>query len=555
MDKKKILLPMLALLFVVVSCKKNLVEYNNDPGKATAEEIQFDNIAAGSKITQMQTSFFATASNTGSLPFQVGLNLAGDIFSGQQAPSNVFNNGGSNNSTYNMTPAWYNVFFAFAFQNNMAPWYGIKDVSPATSPAYALAQILKVYGMSRVTDMYGPLPYLTFVPGNLSYTYDSQKDIYTSFFSDLNGAIAILTDYVDRNPGAAPAFTKTDNSSWDLIYGDKTDEYRYWIKFANSLKLRLAMRVVYTNTTFNSFSAQQLAEQAVASKYGVMTATDDNALIRPNGVTNSNFLFTTCYSYNDTRMSANMESFLKGYNDPRAQSLFTQVAIGNTGADYHGVRSGIANPVGYRGFSQMRVALTTPIQVLTAAETYFLRAEGALRGWNMAGSAQSLYESGIQMAFVQSGASGDVTSYIQGTTRPAAYVDPINSANSIALGNANLSTVTVRWNNGASDFETNLERIITQKWLALYPDGQEAWSEYRRTGYPKVFPVMINNSAGLVSTQTQVRRIPFPSTEYQVNANNVRQAVTLLTAESSGAAQSPGDNAGTKLWWDKNPRH
>ena len=91
--------------------------------------------------------------------------------------------------------------------------------------------------------------------------------------------------------------------------------------------------------------------------------------------------------------------------------------------------------------------------------------------------------------------------------------------------------------------EEKLERIITQKWIAIYPDGQEAWSEFRRTAYPKVFPVMINNSGGTINTNKQVRRIPYPASEYRNNANNVNNAVSTLL----GGA----DNGGTQLWWDK----
>jgi hypothetical protein len=76
----------------------------------------------------------------------------------------------------------------------------------------------------------------------------------------------------------------------------------------------------------------------------------------------------------------------------------------------------------------------------------------------------------------------------------------------------------------------------------MFPDGQEAWSEFRRTGYPKIFPVVVNNSKGLISTSKQIRRIPFPATEYQTNSAGIAGAVSLL-----GGA----DNGNTNLWWDK----
>jgi hypothetical protein len=87
-----------------------------------------------------------------------------------------------------------------------------------------------------------------------------------------------------------------------------------------------------------------------------------------------------------------------------------------------------------------------------------------------------------------------------------------------------------------------LERIITQKWIAVYPDSQEAWTEFRRTAYPRIFPVAVNNSAGLINTSTQIQRLPFPQSEYQSNASGVATGVSELGG---------GDNGGTKLWWDK----
>ncbi len=116
--------------------------------------------------------------------------------------------------------------------------------------------------------------------------------------------------------------------------------------------------------------------------------------------------------------------------------------------------------------------------------------------------------------------------------------------------NNKLTDVTVAWSDGAG-FEKNLERIITQKYIAIYPEGQEAWSEFRRTGYPKVIPYNVNRSNGAIDTQRQIRRLNWPSTEYRTNVANVNAAVSVLNRESS---LPNGDNGGSRLWWDKNTR-
>lgn len=160
----------------------------------------------------------------------------------------------------------------------------------------------------------------------------------------------------------------------------------------------------------------------------------------------------------------------------------------------------------------------------------------------MNGTDQDLYESGVRMSFEFLGVSGADAYLANSTNKPAPYTDPANNGNSIGEGSPLLGTITIKWNAGGG-LEEKLERIITQKWIAIYPDGQEAWSEFRRTAYPKVFPVMINNSGGTINTNKQVRRIPYPASEYRNNANNVNNAVSTLL----GGA----DNGGTQLWWDK----
>ncbi len=76
--------------------------------------------------------------------------------------------------------------------------------------------------------------------------------------------------------------------------------------------------------------------------------------------------------------------------------------------------------------------------------------------------------------------------------------------------------------------EQKLERIITQKWIAIFPDGTEAWSTFRRTGYPKLFPVALNNSGGTISTVIQIRGMNYPRSEYFSNPTEVAKGVTLL---------------------------
>ncbi len=524
------------VLVVCFGCTKNFREYNTNPNNATDAMLQADNLATGVFFSQMEQNVFPVAQEPsfGDEIYQEVQNLAGDVYSGYMGASNNWF-GGVNNTTYGMTPSWYGQAFNRAFLSVMPAWLAIKKKTEgiaASQHIYALAEIIKIESLHRTTDMYGPLPYLKFGSGSLTTPYDAQSTIYYSFFNELDSAIDILSTYVQNFPGSKPL------ASYDLIYGG---DYVKWIKFANSLKLRLAMRIASVDPA----KAQQYAEAAVSNPYGVFTTNDDNAfLVSANGVQIHNPLQIICFNFDDIRMGANMESFLTGYKDPRLPFMFNKAVTDN---NYHGIRNGIniTNKALYTDpFSTLNVLPATPIRWMSAAEMYFLKAEGAVRGWNMGGGTpQSFYQTGIQTSFDQWSA-GSSTNYVADSlSKPAAYTDPSISTNNITAG-ANLSTIIVKWKESDA-MAAKLEKILTQKWIAMYPDGQEAWSEYRRTRYPKVFPVVVNNSAGLISSSFQIRRLPFPLTEYQSNGAGVATGVSLL-----GGA----DNGGTPLWWDKNPR-
>ena len=522
--------PVLLLLFA--GCTKKFDRYNTNEQQSTEEMLQYDNLSTGAFFVQMQKNVFPIAQQPdfGDEVYQTMQNLAGDIYSGYMGASNNWYSG-ANNTTYALIPQWYGQAFTRAFAGVMPAWNAIRKKARTETPqVYAMATIIKVEAMHRTTDMYGPLPYINFGNGALQNTYDSQKDVYYRFFDELDSSIAVLTGFAASYPGA------TALARYDFIYGGNVTK---WLKFANSLKLRLAMRIVYADPA----KAKAMAESAVSHPAGVLTDPADIALLQHTAnLTYNHPLYIISENFGDVRMGANMESFLTGYADPRLPRYF------NPGTDglYHGIRNGITitSKADYSDgpFSKLNIAATTPIVWMNPAEVYFLRAEGALRGWNMGGTAQAMYEAGIRSSFTVSGVTTGADSYIgNGTSTPAAYTDPKRTTNNIAAGSSSLSTVTVKWN-AAATFETNLERILTQKWIAVFPDGQEAWSEFRRTGYPKIFPVVVNNSQGAINTTTQIRRLPFAATEYQTNASGVAGAVTLL-----GGA----DNGGTKLWWDK----
>src|SRR5690606_17478046 len=179
-----------------------------------------------------------------------------------------------------------------------------------------------------------------------------------------------------------------------------------------------------------------------------------------------------------------------------------------------------------RDYSDMGVAWRAPsfpgppLKVLRASEVYFLRAEGALRGWNMGGTPQELYEEGIRMSLQEytNASSADIEAYISSTSTPIALNDPWDSPP--------VADIPVKYDPGGS-FEKQLEQIITQKWLALYPNSHEAWAERRRTGYPVGYAVLSTLNPEITTTEL-FRRVQFTETEYATNSAAVAEASQMI---------------------------
>lgn len=492
---------------------------NRPIGQVSKEDFEGDNYLLGAFFPQM-TDFVVSAQENN---YQMDENLVGDMYSRYMMFTNDGWSAAKNPPLYVVPTSWYSAPFQDIVPGFYQAWSEVKEQTNGEGIYWAWAQLLRVAVMHRVTDMYGPIPYSKINNKDLYVGYDSQEEVYKHMFEDLDYAISTLTDYIVANPGAAP-MKKYDNA----YEGDFTK----WVKFANSLKLRLAVRIRFSNPTL----AKQKAEEAVGHMIGLITSNADNASYY---YAKGNPLNVMWDAYGDARVCADILTYMQGYKDPRQTKYFRKITSDTWGdITYAGMRSGIniTLQADARKFSSPAVAKADRLMWMNAAEVAFLRSEGALAGWNMGGTAQSFYEEGIKLSFGQWGVSGADTYLADGTSTQANYTNP-SSITSGPSTNA-VSTITIKWNDGASS-EEKLERIITQKWIALWPLGQEAWSEMRRTGYPKVFdlvetpkyPVQIPN------------RLPFSYNEYTTNKANVEAAVTLL-----GGA----DTYATKLWWQRN---
>lgn len=490
-------------------------EMNRNPYQPDDKDLLPDNYGLGLFFQQMQNFVIPVVQNQ----YQLCENLVGDVYGRYMAPTNDAWNE-QNYAMFNAPISWLNATFNTTFPNIYGPWFKINQLTNGKGHQYAWAQILRVASMQRMTDKYGPIPYSHIQGGSITVPYDTQEEVYKAMFNDLSEAIAILTTFLESSPGSKPF------ARYDLVYAG---DYAKWIKFANSLKLRMAMRIVYADQNL----AKKMAEEAVEHPFGLIEEVTDNA----NLTTKWNPLYVMWAPYTDTRACADITSYMNGYEDPRGGKYFQISSFPN--GRYDGLRSGIniKNKKWALEYSAPNIQENDFFLLwMNAAEVAFLRSEGALRGWNMKGTAEEFYRKGITTSFQQWGVDGAEAYLANAVNKPAAYVDPNKT-----YGNAAISSITIKWDN-ADAFERKLERIITQKWIAMWPLGQEAWSENRRTGYPKFMPVKINNGGDASLTNGLARRIPYAPTELDNNYDNYIEAVKLLGGE---------DNYSTKLWWDK----
>lgn len=518
-----------ALLLAIVgfnSCTDNFEELNTPPNAIIATNVNASLLGqafAQSQLAGMQNTL---------AQFQTAQSLFGDLYAQYFATTQVnfdsdrhtqvggWSNGHWNNF-YNLAARQIHFVEEFSEENDML-----------VENAYA--KIWRVQSYQKMTDYYGPIIYSEFGNQQTSVAYDSQESIYKDFFQTLDEAVEVLK----ANAGG------TAFPSHDQIYGGSVDQ---WLIYANSLRLRLALRIKYVEPAL----AQAEAEKAMAA--GVMQSNEDNAMLMTT--INSRNPYWTITDWGEFRMSAAMESILVGFDDPRVGEYFSPAVDGDVDGDgnpYEGLRNGLAKvdingPVLNAAHSDMAPqylnqgrggsAAGPPVRVMSSSEVYFLRAEGALENWNMGGTAEELYNKGIEMSLSErtNASAEEIAAYISSTNTPVAPMDQWNSPPT--------SDIPIAFETGA-DKERQLEQIITQKWIALYPDGWEAWTELRRTGYPKVYPRLNSDNPDVPADQV-MRRLIFVEGEY--NNNNVAVTAAEEIPEIAGRG---GNKNSTRLWWD-----
>lgn len=490
---------------LLASCTKDFQEINTDPESSTTiqpayvfTKAQYDG-AKNNLILLLGTMQYTTSFN----------DVAG--FGSKYVSSQ------SQQSMAQFSNAYYQEINELALVIN-----AVKN-DPEQVNLLASARIWRAYCFSRITDLYGDIPYTGAAQGytnsNYKPAYDPQRSIYLDMLKELDESASGLN-------AAKATFGQAD-----LIYAGNTVK---WKKFAYSLMLRLGMRLTKVDATL----AETWVKKAIAG--GVIT--DDADIAKINYMSagqdiNKNPIALSLYNSDYIKADGNSNpeggkyqntfiTYMKNNKDPRL-GILSVVYVNGVADTSMAIQKGMpatlsAKPTDFVTYSEPNqktvLALGGAKLIYTTAETNFLLAEAVLRGWYTGGTATTLYESGIRAAMKQwaiIAPSDGIISDLQINT----YIKyhPLNTTGT---------------------FDAQMQQIYTEYWLAAFPDAQEAFASYRRTGYPALVPV---NYVGNATGGRIFRRMLYPLSEQNLNRASLDAAI----------ARQGADDFMTRIWWDK----
>ena len=384
--------------------------------------------------------------------------------------------------------------------NNSYRWAAnVKEMYAAAlrteDPNYqAIALTLNAWIYSNLTDAFGPVPMTEGARGDeqiFQPRFDKQEDIYTKLLADLESANSLYDASRSMEYGS------------DILYANNISK---WKKFTNSLHMRLLLRLSKTNLNTYAKLESMISDPAT---YPVFTSNADGAVLTLDGITPMVSPWGRAIDFGLFRAAGKFfTDNLNAFNDPRLPVFNTEArdASGNTSIGYKGIPSGFAGSESQFDYIPSNVnneLVTAPmiVPILPYAEVEFIKAEVEWQAGDN-DAAEAAYEKGVKAAIEQ-----------WGITMPADY-----------------------FNNPDAAYDGTLERIMLQKYYALYFVDYQQWFEHRRTGFPVLpkEPAMENN-------QQLPVRFYYPIEVRTNNPANYQEAVGWLG----------GDDINTKVWWEK----
>ena len=474
-----------------IACDDRFEEVNTNPnGIADVDPAHL--FASGARAT-------FRSGISGAYDYRVGAQLV-HFYVGIQNDRNI------DKYEHDLTGGTYESLFGSEYQSKIKYY---NEVMKLTGPGmekenefqYAVSDVMAVLAYTILTDAYGSIPYFEGGKGNsgeLSPVYDSQDVIYEDMINRLSADIETL---------------KTADGTVDLIGQDPVfdDDPDLWLRFANSLRLRLAMRIRHVEP------GQAAGIISASLDESLMTSNLHNAVSYNVDGENSQ-MYSPWYGTFDFwnfRISDRLITELSSTNDPRL-AIYAKT---NEAGIYKGFVNGWVDEIfgveinkDYSFPGDYLVSKGTNTYLMTAAEIAFLQAECAL--FSLGGTdANAHYRRGIELTMRRVGVSeDDITAFL-------------------ATETATLSGTP----------EEQFEQIGTQLWLSFAPNFTEAYAAMRRTGYP-VIPARDGITTTLGVTNGELpSRIIYPLSEKLTNNPNVEKAIDGMGGE---------DVLATRLWWD-----
>jgi len=505
MKFKQIIIAILAL-FTAVGCTENFDELEKDPVALSA------NPAGQLTFTQL------CMSGDGFYQWRTNLIYSGGFVQHYAGAWNV-TEFGSKFKKDDGYALWRNGY-SNELKNVVDILEKTKD-DPKAVNMNAVAKIMRVMVAQRITDIYGDIPYseagLGFSKGIVTPKYDKQEDIYTSFFKDLDDAYNQLSASGGTIKG-------------DLFYGG---EIIKWKRLANTLRLRLGMRISEVKPAEAEKQVKAALQNGVfennldncVMKHLDATFNDDPASIdfRGNGLA-----YALVGNENGDHFSTLVIDFLKNNGDPRLTMYATPKTTSGLAwgvppqpgeSLYEGVKPGLFQwevPMGASSTSGIQSYFkqkTTPFLHVSYSETQLLLAEAAFRGW-IPGSAADYYKKGVEAGIKQLEMYG-------ATPATQTAINAYLTAKPLVAGKEK-------------------EQIATQLWITYIFNSIEAYSNWRRTGFPKLIPITNPDSETGGVTPT---RLYYPNDEMQKNETNYLEALSRMGGKNDWL---------NKVWWDKN---
>jgi hypothetical protein len=501
------------IITALASCKKQLTDTNT-----TTTAVTGDTYNANFLLTTVQL-MYTGSTDFGAENWQTEWGGIAGFIQHVASTNTAYYYG----DKYLNSPGNFGVYFDHSYIYQVQPvveLYQLTQGKAQYKNLHQMARIMKALVFERITDIYGDIPYsqagLGYYDKIYTPAYDKQQDIYTDLIKEVSEA----TDSLDAN---------ADLPTGDVFYSSfGAQQIAEWKMFGNTLLLRMAMRL----TKVDPATAQKYVTQVQGL---TMQSNADNAIVEHsvgNETQNRDTWSILQEDSADLKLCSTYINELQNNNDPRLPIMSEIFATGDTtSADQLGLPPGYiiggSNPalditktatydttLGMERYSRLNdqiLSYTAPNLILTYAESEFLLADAAKR-WGIGGDPATHYNNGVLAAMDQ------LSAYNGATVDPAVAqqyltAHPYNDAD-------------------------GLNQINTQFWLCTVMNEYEAWSNWRRTGYPVLTPT---NYPGNVTGGTIPRRMEYPTSQRVNNTNNYNTAIGRLTG---------GDKLTSRVWWD-----